>query len=177
MISFLEFVAERLMGPPIGARSWRCPFHDDGNPSFAVNPPKQRPDGSQHPIKFRCHAGSCGRWGDEWDLVAHFYPGTFAQHKKRMRAWELAYERLYGINPNSSKGPYPPPGQRGSDAELLAFCCSELRSVIRDRGLKWSESEAGFRVLLWADRIAADNGIPLDALVRRAATELIGGMK
>ena len=165
----------QLCGWRPGHRRLLCDaVHDDHTPSFAVNPPLQRENGTWHPIKFRCHAGSCGKWGDEWDLLSLFYPNdNYSQRLKRLRAWQIQYERLYGIKVDISNRPTPPTGDRGQEADLLRYCCSELRSVIRERGVEWSDEEAGFKVLLWADRIASDQGISLEAFVRQAVSELI----
>jgi hypothetical protein len=39
-------------------------------------PPKQRPDGSWYPIKWKCFRSGCPKgWGDERDLVEKRYPG------------------------------------------------------------------------------------------------------
>src|SRR4051795_12411935 len=61
----LAAVATRLLGPAPGRRGqrgrrlwWACPFHDDRNPSFAVDPGKQR---------WRCYG--CGAHGDAATLV------------------------------------------------------------------------------------------------------------
>lgn len=59
-------VATRLLGPPTGRRGesggrrlwWRCPFHDDANPSFCLEPGKPR---------WKCFG--CGEHGDAIDLA------------------------------------------------------------------------------------------------------------
>ena len=63
----LEFVCKRLMGPPVCGSCWRCPFCDSSGSSFSVRPPK-----GDYAIKFKCFR--CDRWGDELDLLEHFYP-------------------------------------------------------------------------------------------------------
>lgn len=169
MITFLEFVCEHLMGPPLHGRSWRCPFHSpDNHPSFSVRPPKQRPDGGWHPIKFRCHA--CGTWGDEWDLILNFYQDEQRhQHLKRLRAFQSQYEQLTGQPAQNIS--YR--GKRGDDGETLRFCLAELRSVVRERQKKWRREEDGLATLVWASEIAHRNGVKLDDLIRLCASELI----
>jgi len=61
----LAAVATNLMGPAPGRRGergrrlwWRCPFHQDGNPSFCVEPGKPW---------WRCYG--CGEHGDAANLV------------------------------------------------------------------------------------------------------------
>src|SRR5437764_14843019 len=61
----LAQVATALMGPAPGRRGergrrlyWRCPFHDDGNPSLCIDPAK--------PF-WRCYG--CGEHGDAPKLV------------------------------------------------------------------------------------------------------------
>ncbi|MGO9597366.1 MAG: CHC2 zinc finger domain-containing protein [Isosphaeraceae bacterium] len=61
----LAAVATNLMGPAPGRRGergrrlwWRCPFHEDGNPSFCIEPGKPW---------WRCYG--CGEHGDAANLV------------------------------------------------------------------------------------------------------------
>lgn len=56
-------VAENLLGPAPGRRGgsglwWRCPFHNDMNPSFHVDPVR---------LTWKCFG--CGEHGDTTDLV------------------------------------------------------------------------------------------------------------
>ena len=48
------------LGPPDRSRKWRCPFHDDHNPSLGISPDGRR---------FRCWSGRCGVAGDALDWV------------------------------------------------------------------------------------------------------------
>ncbi len=171
MITFLEYVCERLMGPPQASRSWCCPYHDDTNPSFTVRPPKKRPNGTEYPIKYRCHA--CGEWGDERDLLRHFYPkDTQAQFVARWKKLLAGYEHLTG-----QPAPISSRGSRGTSTESLKFAASELRSVIRECGIDWSKQEAGFWALVWACRIAEDVGVDLNEFARHCVSELIASRK
>lgn len=67
--SFLEFVATRLLGRPVGdgCRLWECPHC--AKRALAVNPPL-----GNYKIKYRCFA--CREWGDEKDLVQLVLPGA-----------------------------------------------------------------------------------------------------
>lgn len=88
-MTFLEYVAERLMGPPLsrsGGRSvWHCPRHEDVHPSFSTRPPKPG-----FKDRFQCFA--CGFWGDVADLVKEFYPGEdYGQRRARIAAWRINF--------------------------------------------------------------------------------------
>jgi hypothetical protein len=90
-MTFLEYVCERLMGPPVSTSSnrsvWSCPRHTDAHPSFSTRPPK---DGFKD--RFQCF--SCGFWGDVFDLAKEFYPAdNFGQRRTRVAAWRIDYER------------------------------------------------------------------------------------
>jgi hypothetical protein len=91
-ITFLEYVAERLMGPPVsrsnGRATWPCPFHSpDERPSFNTLPPKA---GCKD--RFRCW--SCGAWGDEFDLVKNFFDReNFGERRERLDKWRQDFER------------------------------------------------------------------------------------
>jgi hypothetical protein len=85
-MTFLQFVCEKLMGPPLRGGMWLCPFHEDKNPSLSVRPPKDN-----HPIKFKCW--SCGAWGDEHDLLKLFYPNEdYPKRLARLGSWRWDYE-------------------------------------------------------------------------------------
>src|SRR5437764_8934423 len=72
----LAAVATRLLGPAPGRRGergrrlwWNCPFHEDSNPSLAVDPGKSW---------WRCYG--CDAHGDAVDLVRRMNPGmTFPE--------------------------------------------------------------------------------------------------
>src|SRR5436309_716537 len=85
-MTFLEFVAHELLGPPKGRASWNCPYCDPNNEmewaSFSVRPPL-----NNYPIKFRCHR--CHRWGDEHDLLNVVYPGEENRDARRIQLSEL----------------------------------------------------------------------------------------
>lgn len=71
----LAGVAIGLLGPPPGRRGtkgrrlwWRCPFHDDRNPSLCVDPERRR---------WRCFG--CGEHGDAATLVMRLRGMTFPE--------------------------------------------------------------------------------------------------
>ena len=67
-MTFLRYVCERLLGPPErrrGEECWACP--QCGRHRFHVRPHKP-----EHKDRWSCWA--CGWWGDEADLLRHFYP-------------------------------------------------------------------------------------------------------
>lgn len=87
-MTLLEFVCDRLMGPPVCGSCWRCPYCDSSGASFSVRPPK-----GDFPIKFKCFR--CDRWGDELDLLEHFYPDDdksqiYSRWTKLRRQYESA---------------------------------------------------------------------------------------
>jgi DNA primase len=71
----LAAVATNLLGPPHGRRGergrrlwWRCPFHEDKNPSFCIDPAKPR---------WRCFG--CNERGDAAALVMRLQRVTFPE--------------------------------------------------------------------------------------------------
>ena len=86
-MTFLEFVAERLMGPSVAGSCWRCPFCDSSHGSLSIRPPKQG-----FPVKFKCHR--CGIWGDESDLMKEFYPGEdWPRRRVRLDQWRNDFKQ------------------------------------------------------------------------------------
>ena len=115
----LAAVATGFLGPAPGRRGergqrlwWLCPFHDDKNPSFVVDPVKQR---------WRCFG--CGKDGDAATLVMELEGVPFPE----------AVKRLTGGGPSSSgiarprsrpepKSPETPAGPSGMpEAGALAL--------------------------------------------------------
>lgn len=103
----LAAVATNLLGPAPGRRGgkgrlwWRCPFHDDKNPSFHVNPVKRT---------WKCYG--CSEHGDAAALVMKMKQCGFPEAV----SW-LAEQA--GISPRSSRttsakptGPRPPPASK-----------------------------------------------------------------
>ena len=90
-MTLLEYVAERLMGPPVlrsyGRATWHCPFHNDEHPSFCTLPPK-----AGYKDRFRCFA--CGAWGDEYDLLRLFFDReNFDERRLRLDRWREDWKR------------------------------------------------------------------------------------
>ena len=90
-MTFLEYVCERLMGPPANRGAdrswWVCPFHADTNPSFCTLPHKP-----EHKDRWRCFG--CGMRGDEADLMKELMPGEdWGQRQSRLLVWRQDYER------------------------------------------------------------------------------------
>ena len=95
----LAAVATGLLGPAPGRRGgngrrlwWRCPFHDDQNPSFAINPGKRT---------WTCYG--CGEHGDAANLVM-----TIAGMRRFPRPFAGLAEQA-GILPPSGKPTRPRP--------------------------------------------------------------------
>ncbi len=92
-MTFLEYVCERLIGPPAwrsgtyGESYWNCPFHDDTNPSFHTMPHKP-----EYKDRWRCFG--CGMRGDEADLMQGLMPPEpWPARKARLDQWRQEYER------------------------------------------------------------------------------------
>ncbi|MBI1913483.1 MAG: hypothetical protein HYS12_01825 [Planctomycetes bacterium] len=92
-MTFLQYVAERLLGPPArkggsaGESYWCCPFHADTSPSFHTMPSKV-----DFKDRYRCFG--CGAQGDEPDLMRGLMPPeTWPQRRQRLDQWRQEYER------------------------------------------------------------------------------------
>src|SRR5206468_1134554 len=81
-MTFLQYVAERLLGPPAkrggsaGESYWCCPFHNDTSPSFHTMPSKPE-------FKDRWQCFGCGMRGDEADLMAGMIRGENYQRRRQ----------------------------------------------------------------------------------------------
>ena len=80
---YLEYKGAKIPQRAGGWRKMRCPFHDDGHASAAVNFDAN---------VFKCHA--CGVAGDVYDLIRHDKGGTFSE----------AVEFAQTISPQSNAG-------------------------------------------------------------------------
>jgi hypothetical protein len=84
-MTLLEYVAEKLLGPSDRYGYWDCPRC--GKHKFHCKPHKP-----PHPDKFKCFA--CDFWGDEFDLLRHFFPGEkYRQLETRLHGFQLEYDR------------------------------------------------------------------------------------
>jgi predicted RNA-binding Zn-ribbon protein involved in translation (DUF1610 family) len=93
-MTFLEFVCEKLMGPPTSSRgdgqsTWNCP--NCGHESKFHTRPHDPRKGKD---KFSCW--SCGYWGDQRDLVHHFNPIWLnSQITAYLRVLRLQYDEKH----------------------------------------------------------------------------------
>jgi hypothetical protein len=107
----LPDVARRLMGDPPGRKGqggkrlwWRCPFHEDNNPSLCIEP------GRGH---WRCFG--CGEHGDAAALVMKYHRVTF-----REAVAFIASDVRLGAGSGPPPGPRPnPPPRPNDDAESI----------------------------------------------------------
>src|SRR4051812_46761108 len=90
---------------------WRCPFHEDRNPSLGVEPGQ--------PF-WRCYG--CGAHGDAANLIMRLDGKTFAELAGGPRSNAPTRTRA-GLEPRSPRmaeprpAPAPPPGPEGMTAE------------------------------------------------------------
>jgi hypothetical protein len=154
-MTFLEFVARKLMGPPAYGSSWCCPFHDDTSPSFHITPPKDN-----FPIKYKCFG--CGAWGDEFDLLKHFHPrDNYSDRCDRRKTLSREFES----SPNSYRGCTKMPKVMKRSAERLALdlAFADLEDCIRQ--LETEEKEPLYLILPKAVAICEQHKVPLQSLV------------
>jgi len=92
-MTFFEFLCEHLLGPPWDERGggesyFDCP--ECGGSRFHTRPQKAG-------YKDRVSCWACGWWGDEMDLLRHFFPReTYAKRQQRLTSIRDAYEREHG---------------------------------------------------------------------------------
>ncbi len=129
----LEIVAVALLGEPPGRKGggrlwWSCPFHDDSNPSFVVDPERGR---------WRCHG--CRLHGDAVDLAMKFERSTFPDAVRRV-------VELCGLTPSERDRP-PTKDRKSIDtlakrpsglplAEALALVEAAVKRLRSPEGVK-----------------------------------------
>lgn len=159
-MTFLAFVAHKLMGPPICGSCWRCPFCDpdgDKGASFSVRPPL-----GDLPIKWKCFR--CDGWGDEFDLVKHFHP-SWGYDTRKLEVLSLMAEFKSMKEPAATPflsgdrtGSQEAPAKRGSVA--LAF--ADLTDELRDQETGGTHA---LQILKLAKAHADDNHVALEELM------------
>lgn len=168
-MTFLEFVCEKLMGPPAwngGNRSnWLCPFHEERHPSFSTLPPKP---GCKD--RFKCF--SCGAWGDELDMLKLFFPREdYNARLERLSAMRIQYEAGEGAKPDHSV--HIPRGgeieKEDHDHNVLAAFC-ELDDIVRQPIPDWAVGRvAAWRLLAHAADAAQRCHVTLDQVAEKCA--------
>ena len=159
-MTFLEFVCERLMGPPASRSdrrsTWRCPFHNDRHPSFSTRPPKRG-------FKDRYQCFGCGAWGDEFDLLKLFFPKEdYSARRERVAALRREYESL-GYTYTGDRGV----NRRRPDDEADRRALDALNEF---KGFLGSNNEqTGFKAVAFAAEIAWQNLVSLDRLAGECA--------
>jgi hypothetical protein len=89
-MTLLEYVCDQLLGPSNytvgnGESYWHCPFCSSSR--FHT-----RPSRSEYKDTWKCW--SCGRWGDEDDLLQLFYPREYRRHREeRLRVLRSDFEQ------------------------------------------------------------------------------------
>lgn len=127
-MTLLEFVCHKLLGKPEAGSCWRCPYCDSSGPSFSVRPPKPG-----KPVKFKCHR--CLVWGDEFDLLRHFYADEgYSLRRLRLQDLRAEWEALAGVEtpeinypgsdrrePGSGRGESAPPDPNDLEEAFADF--------------------------------------------------------
>jgi len=134
----LAQVVAGLLGPPTGRGRdrglwWRCPFHDDRNPSFLVDPEKRT-----------WHCFGCGEHGDAASLLMRLENLTFPE----------AVRRLIGglLGPTTYRpAPQPPPKVGGEKPRGLAPS-EALALVVEAEAMLWTDRGAEARDYLTGER-------------------------
>jgi len=156
-MTLLEYVAERLMGPPTsrsgGRSTWLCPFHHDTRPSFCTLPPKA---GCKD--RYRCFG--CGAWGDVFDLMKHFFDReNYGDRQARLHEWRQDYEREHPLSLSGGGV------GRQLDPDALSAAFADLASVLSQPVPDWAKGELAYlRFLVHAGNVCVGNRISLDEL-------------
>ncbi len=172
--TFLEYVAERLMGPPAfrsgGRSTWPCPFHSpDDHPSFCTLPPK---NGCKD--RYRCF--SCGVWGDEFDLVKNFFDReNFGERRKRLAQWREDFKRdvpageaSFQSPPGTGSGQSRQPAVPKDDPRNVESAFADMIELVNE-----PEPPCGLWLLVKAADICITHHISLDALASVAAVRAV----
>ena len=129
-MTFEEFIAEQLMGPPAFTRSqgessyWHCPFHDDSHPSFHSLPPHPK-----YKNRFKCHP--CGKLVDVFDLLQRFFPHEhYGDRLHRLNEWRQEFDKAKLAN---LKRLIPCRGdaELNPDPTAIVFASQELQAYLR----------------------------------------------
>ncbi len=130
----LADVATRLLGPAPGRRGeggrrlwWCCPFHEDRNPSFCVEPGK---------MSWRCYG--CGAWGDAIALVMRHNRLAFREALQFvLEGTHLALDggsrtpRRPSRNPDSRGNGQPPPAKAAPEpTKPSGWAAGEARGIV-----------------------------------------------
>lgn len=155
-MTFLEFVCERLLGPPTsssgeGESTWPCP--KCGHCRWHTLPPKP-------PYKDRFRCWVCPFRGDEFDLLLHFHPREhYGDRKARVadlrREFEAAVESDPGVavDSYSFRGPGKPEPKHFLDPRKVALAWDgltddECTTLIAARRVMWDKAgEVSFDAL------------------------------
>lgn len=154
----LARVATGLLGPAVGRRGergrrfwWPCPFHEDANPSFCVDP------GSSY---WKCHG--CGEHGDAANLVMRLEGVGFPE----------AVRKLAGGGPFSAsiarrpEAPAKPKGPSGLPFDEALALVEGAEAAL------WSEAGSKARAYLAEGRHLAEGSIRSARLGWTSRTEL-----
>ncbi len=128
-------VATGLLGPAPGRRGehgrrlwWPCPFHDDKNPSFFIDPGKPN---------WRCYG--CGEHGDAANLVMKLERLTFPEAVAKLLDGPFG-ATTYRPTPSRPPGPKPPEPPKGLPlVEALALVEAAAAQLWTDEGIEARE--------------------------------------
>jgi CHC2 zinc finger len=165
MTTFLEYVCEKLLGPPAkrcgqGVSYWNCPCHDDQTPSFHTLPYKP-----EFKHRWMCHG--CGMRGDAADLMRELIPGEkWPERKARLEQWRQEWQREVGAPTPKYDFSFRGEGSNPADTPFHILDLDEVLRVLLALFQNEETSEAfALQILTQAKVCAHSDGYTLDALV------------
>ena len=180
-MTFLEYVIEHYLGLPIrkgqeGESYWRCP--ECNHERFHTMPWKP-----EYRHRYRCFR--CDLGGDAADFIKVMHPELpYGDRRDVLEELEREYKARGGASESTS---VYSPGERGVQKEeteeeriereevekvKVEYVFNDFTLLLEEKAEKWPAGLVGMYALCWADRVARDNGISLDALVVRCARYL-----
>lgn len=175
MATFLQFVCERLLGPPIkgggseGEAYWLCPFHNDRSPSLHTLP--HRPGTKDY---WKCFG--CGLWGDEFNLLRNLRDivglpeaqGNYADHQTLLHLWRQEYDRLR-LNGSTERGKAQAQAPKADPGKCSSTSVESLRRSHLDDprtvALAWANlSDAERDAVMMAFDVTRREGVAFGAL-------------
>jgi hypothetical protein len=173
---FLEYLCEKLYGPPFGRRHgtsyWPCPKCD--SPKFHTMPPKSG-------CKDRAKCYRCNWLADGHDLLIEHGVKDYGERRMQIEQWKKEYVREVPLSVRTNNGEYPgsagessPRG--GSRRGMVEAAFDRLPDECLEKDPpKWAKGKSlrGMYLLVEAADLAQQWGVTLDELAACCARELI----